>query len=411
MESSNSSEDSLRTIAKSLRRNQRKHAELLDKVEKSTARLQRRKSNLQILEALIADEERRLSEPRKENAGRQDGDGPFRHARLIFNPTSGRGEEDSGERLAEVVSALRAHGIEPHVGVKTSGKAARELARKAVKAGHPLVIVAAGDGTIAEVAAQLIGSSTALGIVPIGTMNNVARSLGIPLTIDDACALIGMGTTRHIDVGRVVANGPAKSEVFLECAGVGLTSILAAAGQSVEKHRWSHLPSILRRFTEDRLGVMKIELDDMTIEAHSRMVTVSNSPLLGNNLLAAPGAKMDDGMLDVRVYDGMGDVDLAKHFASASSGNAIELKSYRTRRVRITAEDPVVVNSDMVITGPRRIVEIEAVPGALSMIVGNGMALSVPVESAPKANALGPAAPPHPNGSSEAVVEDANAKK
>jgi hypothetical protein len=52
---------------------------------------------------------------------------------------------------------------------------------------------------------------------------------------------------------------------------------------------WSHLPSILRRLTEDHLGVMKLELDDMTIEAHTRMVTVSNSPLLGNNLLRAGG--------------------------------------------------------------------------------------------------------------------------
>jgi diacylglycerol kinase (ATP) len=403
-----SSEDSIRSLAKSLRRNQRKHAELLRKVEKSSARLERRKSRLQGMEELIADQERRLCEPRREQAGKQTADGPYRHARLIFNPSSGRGDEDSGERLAEVVSALRAHGIEPHVGIKTSGKAARTIARKAVKDGYSLVVVAAGDGTIAEVAAQLVDSSTALGVVPVGTMNNVARSLGIPLVIDDACALIGMGTTRHIDVGRVIGNGPSKSEIFLECAGVGLSSVLAAAGQSLEKHRWSRLPHLLKRLGEERPGTIKVELDDVTLESSTHMVTVSNSPLLGNNLLAAPGAKMDDGLLDVHVYDGLGETDLVKLFAGGAGGHPIEMKTYRARRIRISSEEPVEVNSDMVIVRPRRVIEIEVAPGAVSMIVGNGIALSVPVEAAPQATTMGPAPPPHPNGSAEAVVEDAN---
>ena len=404
-----SPEESIRSHAKSLRKNQRKHAELLQKVEKSTARLERRKAKLMAMESLIADLERRLSEPRREQAGRQVSNGSLRHARLIFNPSSGRGDEDSGARLAEVVSALRAHGIEPHVGIKTSGKAARMLARKAAEDGHSLVIVAAGDGTIGEVASELIDTSTSLGIVPVGTMNNVARSLGIPLVIDDACALIGMGTTRHVDVGRVIANGSTKAEIFLECAGIGLSSVLAAAGQSVEKHRWSHLPNILKRFSEEHLCAMKVELDEVTLEINTHMVTVSNSPLLGNNLLAAPGAKMDDGLLDVRVYDGMGETDLVKLFAQTAGEHPTELKTYRASRIRISSEEPVEVNTDMVIAHPRRVVEIEILPRVLSMIVGNGMALSVPVESAPQATAMGPAPPPHSNNSAEAVVEDANA--
>src|SRR5262252_9923636 len=114
------SEESLRSLAKSLHRNQRKHEVQLAKVEKARARLERRKSKLEALEAMIADQERRLAEPRRGDAPRQDGEGPFRHACLIFNPTSGVGPEDRGERLAEVVRALRAHGIDPHLGVKTS---------------------------------------------------------------------------------------------------------------------------------------------------------------------------------------------------------------------------------------------------------------------------------------------------
>jgi diacylglycerol kinase (ATP) len=141
------------------------------------------------------------------------------------------------------------------------------------------------------------------------------------------------------------------------------------------------------------------------VEARTRMVTVSNSPLLGTNLLVAPGAKMDDGLLDVCLYDGMGQLELTKIFAQASRGEAVDLKIYRARRIRITSDEPVVASAEVELARPRRVVEIEVVPRALSVIVGNGIGLSVPVESAPKATMLGPAPPPNPNGSEVAGVE------
>ena len=393
-------------LVKSLRRKQRKHEKLLGKVEKTAARLERRKVKFQTLEASIADLERRLSEPRKEHLGQQAAsDGALKHARLIFNPSSGRDDENNAERLAHVVSSLRAHGVEAHVGLKTSGNAARKMARKAVRAGHSLVVVAAGDGTIADVASQLIGSSTVLGIVPIGTMNNLARSLGVPLGLDDACALIGMGTTRHIDVGRVISNGSSQVEHFVECAGVGLSAIGALAGEAFEKRHWRVIPPALRKFFEAKLGTVLIEMDGTVVEASTRMVTVSNAPLMGNNMLAAPGAKMDDGLLDVQIYDGMGDAALVKHFMAASSGSPDALKTYRARHVRITADEPVLTNSDMNITRQRHVVDIEIVPKALSMIVGNGIGLSVPVESAPTAPTFA-VNPPHTNGATAKPAAD-----
>jgi diacylglycerol kinase (ATP) len=365
---------------------QRQHKKLLAKVEKTSARLERRKGKFLALEAEIAALEGRLSEPRKGRLGKRSAsDGELKHARLIFNPASGRDDEDNAARLAKVVSSLRAHGIEARVGLKTSGSAAQELAQKAVKAGEALVVVAGGDGTIGDVASQLIGSSTVLGIVPTGTMNNLARSLGVPLGIDDACALIGMGTTRHIDAGRVTSNGDSKAEYFIECAGVGLSAVAAMGGQAFEKRHWRVVPSALRKFFESKPRAMRVEMDDTVVEASTQMVTVSNAPLMGNKMLAVPGAKMDDGLLDVQIYDGMGDAALVKHFKAAASGSPNALKSYRVRRVRITSEEPVLTNSDMNITPEQHVIEMEVVPKALSVIVGNGIGLSVPVESAPSA--------------------------
>jgi diacylglycerol kinase (ATP) len=370
----------------SLLQKQRKHETLLGKIEKTAARLEQRKAKFQTLEADIADLEGRLSEPRKGNLGRRAaGDGKLKHARLIFNPASGRDNEDNVARLAKIVSSLRVHGIEARVGLKTSGSAAKDLAKKAVEAGDPLIVVAGGDGTIGDVASQLIGSSTVLGIVPIGTMNNLARSLGVPLGIDDACALIGMGTTRHIDVGRVTSVGSTDAEYFMECAGVGLSAIAALAGQAFKKRHWHVIPSALRKFFEAKPGRMLVEMDDARVDASTRMVTVSNAPLMGSKMLAVPGAKMDDGLLDVQIYDGMGHGALVKHFMAASSGSPNALKTYRVRRVRITAEAPILTNSDMNIAAEQHVIEMEVVPKALSVIVGNGIGLSVPVESAPSA--------------------------
>ena len=99
----------------------------------------------------------------------------------------------------------------------------------------------------------------------------------------------------------------------MECAGVGLSAIAALAGQSFEKRRWRIIPRALRKFVEAKLRHhSRYEMDDIVVEASSRIVTVSNAPLMGNNMLAAPGAKMDDGLLDVQIYDGMGDAALVR---------------------------------------------------------------------------------------------------
>ena len=373
-------------LFRSLVLKQKKREKLLAKLEKTSTRLERRKARFLTLEADIADIEGRLSEPRKGRPGQQAASNrELTRARLIFNPASGRDNEDNAARLAKIVSSLRAHGIEARVGLKTSGGSARQLARKAVEAGDALLVVAGGDGTIGDVASQLIGTSTVLGIIPTGTMNNLARSLGIPLGIDDACKLIGMRTTRHIDVGRVTSNDSKSSEYFVECAGVGLSAVAALAGQAFHKRHWGIIPKAFRKFVEAKLGTMVVEMDGNVVEASTRMVTVSNAPLMGNKMLAVPGGKMDDGLLDVQIYDGMNDAALTKHFMAASSGSPDALKTYRVRHVRITADEPVMTNSDMKITPQRHVIDMEVVPKALSIIVGNGIGLSVPVESAPGA--------------------------
>lgn len=101
---------------------------------------------------------------------------------LILNPAA-KHFLDGIYRPEQIIEALRAVGITPQVELTTPEINARQLACKAVDRGDTLIIAAGGDGTIEEVATTLIHTPATLGILPLGTMNNLARSLGIPLDL------------------------------------------------------------------------------------------------------------------------------------------------------------------------------------------------------------------------------------
>lgn len=257
-------------------------------------------------------------------------------------------------------------------------------------------------------------------------MNNLARCLGVPLDIEDACALLGAGVTRQIDVGRVVSNAKPEVEYFLEAAGVGLSAIVIPTGQALEKGRWGVLPLALRKLFDTKPEPIQVDLDDeQAIHASSQIVTVSNAPMLGKNILIAPDAKMDDGYLDIAIYDEMTKTDLLQYFMAASNGQHAEnpkIKFHRARRVRISANRELDANSDKDLIPGKQVLEstsrlesevstgsstkgitfgggkdytlgIEIVPQALSVICGKGIGLSLPVEAVP---AVPPLSGPQP---------------
>ena len=349
------------------------HAKRLKKVERARAKLEKASRKLHALEAEIA----RLDSAQHDSRPRR--------AQLIFNPRS-KGALDGTYSLERIVDCLLAHGITSEVGIKTSGKVARGLAKAAVKHGDELVIVAAGDGTIEDVVGELAGGATALGIIPIGTMNNIARSLGVPLDLEDACALLGAGITRHIDVGRVITSDKPSGAYFLESAGVGLSALAAPIGQDEEKGRWALLVKAIGKFLTFAGAEVQVSCDDgELLEAHTQVVTVSNAPLFGKNMLIGPDAKMDDHLLDVALYDGMSKLDLERYFMGIADGTRVDdprVSFRRVRRIRVSADAPLKANADLEVLAEQQSWEIESVPGALAVVAGKGIGLTLPVETA-----------------------------
>ena len=152
---------------------------------------------------------------------------------LIMNPVSGISTLATSDGTVEeheqaVLAALRLHGIEAKVMYTTPEDPGARLAAQAAAEQAEVVIAAGGDGTIHEVATGLIGSQTALGIIPLGTMNNLAHSLNISETIEEACAAIATGETVSIDVGKI------NEQYFLEVAGIGLEAALFPAAEELK---------------------------------------------------------------------------------------------------------------------------------------------------------------------------------
>jgi diacylglycerol kinase (ATP) len=224
-----------------------------------------------------------------------------RSAALIYNPTAGRQRHE--QILESVLSALREGGfdVEP-VPTQAPGDATR-LARD--RAGRMEAVFAfGGDGTVREVAAGLLGTETALGIVPGGTVNVLSMSLGLPGDPLAAARLAGRLEAQKLDVG-LIGESP-----FLMMVSAGLDASVMAGLDTRLKWRigkaayvWQGLQEWWR-YPYPRFEVIA---DGDPLEAS--FVAVSNIPYYGGAYALAPGARPHDGKLDLVLFRGNGRSD------------------------------------------------------------------------------------------------------
>ena len=179
---------------------------------------------------------------------------------VIANPRAGHGR---GERsIRRLRDAIRRRGYDCTVVPTEHPGHATELARRAADAGDPRVIVMGGDGTISEVVNGLIGSDTELGIIPMGTGNDVARSLGIPRgRLEAALDLAVQGETRPIDVGRE------RDRHFISVLGVGFPAIVAEQANAFTRLHGSaaFFVAVYKGLHRLRPVPLKIRLDDRSL--------------------------------------------------------------------------------------------------------------------------------------------------
>lgn len=264
---------------------------------------------------------------------------------LLVNPIAG-GKPGSGPGLADdpallTADALRAalmeRGLEVTHRELAEGDDAGELARHAADTGHD-VVVAGGDGTVSVAATALVGHADAtLGILAMGSFNNMARGFGVPVTLDEALDAIARGGTVSVDAAQVVRSGE-DGRTFFEAAGVGLDAVGFLAVEVAEKRGWWRALRARWRGLQLRRTPMRITIDGTAYRTGSPAVTVSNGPYHGMGFAVASEADPTDGELDVAVFHGMGRWEVLRHFlaiARRRPRREPRVGYYRGRRVTV----------------------------------------------------------------------------
>jgi YegS/Rv2252/BmrU family lipid kinase len=249
---------------------------------------------------------------------------------------------------------------------------ATRLAQEAVDAHADLVIAVGGDGTVNEVARGLMGSGAAMGIVPVGSGNGLARALRLPLRPARALAALESGVRRSIDVGRL--NGG----IFLNVAGTGFDAAVGAAFQRAGRRggRRGFL-SYLRLALAEVLGYrpqpLVLETNAERQNLKPLMITFANGPQYGSGAVINPGGRLDDGRLEVVSFDYEGPLlQLLRAAPRLFLGGIERAARYRrlsTTRAVVTAESPLPIHrdGDPVESAPR--IDVELVPRALDVVV------------------------------------------
>ncbi len=273
-------------------------------------------------------------------------------AKLIFNPAAGNPAE-SALQLVELLRLLQAQQIQIEVLLVQPEHRLHLLARSAARAGAKMVIVSGGDGTIENVALGLVGSQTTLGIIPTGTRNNLARSLGIPTdSLAGAVALLRKGRRLKIDVGQVRQRKV--SRCFLEAGVIGLASALYPSADDIQHGDLGKLAEFISTLVSAAPSEIRLRVDHHRKEIVTRahMVIVANMPLMGANFQIAPDVSFDDRYLDVFVYSDLSKRDLiGQAMQSPATMPDARIQRFRAKTVAITTNPAMPVMADGVSLG------------------------------------------------------------
>jgi diacylglycerol kinase (ATP) len=262
--------------------------------------------------------------------------------RVVVNPHAGAKGGIPTNRASEqdVLAVMERHGLGDELVVTASEEESIAAARDAVAQGYDVVAAAGGDGTVEIVASQLVGTQTALGILPLGSMLNTARMLGISRDLDEAASLIAAGHVRAIDVGE------AKGTLFFEGGSVGLNAAVFAEADQIDSDggRLRALGSTLAVLVRYRPSRMVLYLDDRVLTTRALAVSIANGPYTGLGFTISPDAVVDDGLLDVVVFSRFSRLELVQHFGAIAFGRrryTPKATTYRSARVRIEAVHPL----------------------------------------------------------------------
>jgi YegS/Rv2252/BmrU family lipid kinase len=290
-----------------------------------------------------------------------------RRAVVIVNPLSGRGRYENEIRAhAELATTiLRTYDIDATVRTTEAAGDAHRFAREARDAGVGLVVAWGGDGTINEAACALVQSDIPLGIIPAGSGNGLACDLGLPFDPTAALRIAATGTNFRMDAGRV------QQSIFFNIAGIGVDAIISArfAERGLRKRGpLGYLQLGVAELMRYRAQSYSFSIDDEHLEHRAMLIAIANGRQYGNRVQIAPGARLDDGLLELVIVEQLSTLSIALRLPSLfrgtlKPGRGVTMRAVREMTVRAEAAIPFHVDGEPRLGEPE--LTVSTIPGAL----------------------------------------------
>lgn len=284
---------------------------------------------------------------------------------FIVNPAAGRGKT---ARIWPLLADILTKRDFPHEVYFTSGPGEATSLARDLSTVSDLLVVAGGDGTIHEAVQGLALQAKPLVILPTGTGNDLARTMGIPRNPQQALESIFAGHIKKIDLGLV--NG----RYFINVAGVGFDAEVALAVNT----KYSHIPgtgayllALLQQLANYRNVPVRLEVDGLVYEQKALLVAVGNGCYLGGGMKIVPQAKIDDGYFHVCLVGDVTKMETLQTLPKIFNGRHIDhpkVQVLKGQAIKIDSRDRMVLHADGEIIGHAP-AEFTLLPQVLPLLV------------------------------------------
>lgn len=281
---------------------------------------------------------------------------------FIVNPRAGAGQ---GSPLEQLIRQHTIHHGALDIFYTQSKGHATELASACSGKGYDVVVAVGGDGTVNEVAQGLIGTSTAMGIVPKGSGNGLARHLGIPLNTAQSVGALFGSEVLAMDVFTI--NG----KLSLNVSGIGFDGhVTNLFGVKSGRGLLGYVTVTAQEFTTFREFTAEIKTNDTHFQRNAFIIAIANSSQYGNNAYIAPAASVCDGLLHVNFLKKIPlyRMDFIYDFFSGRVGNSPYSEIIETAAIDITTSSPVSYHVDGEPAGLADQFNIVLTPAALKVL-------------------------------------------
>ncbi|MBR1903055.1 MAG: YegS/Rv2252/BmrU family lipid kinase [Bacteroidaceae bacterium] len=293
---------------------------------------------------------------------------------FIVNPISGTTDKSKIVNLIPDYMEASRFDVEIRY-TKFRGHAA-QIARQAVEEGVDVVVAVGGDGTVNEVARCLVHTNTALGIIPCGSGNGLARHLFIPMNPEGALQVLSTCTIEALDYGKI------NDTPFFCTCGMGFDAFVSSKfAKSERRGLLTYIENTLREGLRYKPDTYEIEIDGEKQHYKAFLIACANASQYGNNVYIAPRASMSDGLMDVTIMEPFTVLEapqIAIQLFNKTIDKNSRIRTFKCKSLRIHRNSPGVIHFDGDPKDEGTDLQVSLEPKGIRMVVNTNEQLYTP---------------------------------